>query len=196
MFHKLAQIGANACLRRRWISLSQLDWCVYALEKWINSLSTFFFFLVLSVLTKKFVQLFVFLSTFLSIRRRLGGWHAKSAWSCQITGILLMLSVTYLIGPQLEILDIQFLFLMDILVLSICFIVSPVYPPQLNFSYSVVKHNKQKKNFTLLVITVIHVLSLFLSTHIVMLYSMLGLFVSIVALVPTQRSQQKTYNSP
>lgn len=145
MYHKLAKFGANMCLYRQWISKSQLEWCIYALEKWINSLSTFFFFLILSVPTGKCVQTFAFFLTFFSLRRRLGGWHAKHAWSCQMTGIILMLFVVYLLGPKLEVLDFQFIALMDVLVLLMGFIVTPIYPPQLNFTYSAVNITNEKK---------------------------------------------------
>lgn len=192
MYHKLAQIGANMCLHRQWISKSQLDWCVYALEKWINSLSSFFFFFLLSVPTGKSVQAFVFFLTFFTLRRRLGGWHAKYAWSCQITGILLMLFVIYLIGPKLEVLDVQFLALMDALVLLVCFVVAPIYPPQLNFTYLAAKDNKRRKNFTLVIIIVIQTFSLFFSTYIVILYSALGILVSVVALIPEKYFQHET----
>lgn len=184
MYHKLAKIGANMCLHRQWISKSQLEWCVYALEKWINSLSTVFFFLLLSVPTEKCVQTFAFFLTFFSLRRRLGGWHAKHAWSCQAIGILLMLFVIYLLGPKLEVLDLQFIALMDVLVLLVGFIVTPIYPPQLNFTYSAVKHNKREKNFTLVIIIAFQILSVFVSTNFVILYSALGIFVSVIALVP------------
>lgn len=161
MYHKLAKFGANMCLHRQWISKSQLEWCVYALEKWINSLSTFFFSLILSVPTGKCVQTFAFFLTFFSLRRRLGGWHAKHAWSCQMTGIILMLFVVYLLGPKLEGLDTRLLAIMDILSLFLCLVATPVYPPQLSFTSSAVRHNKRKKNTTLVVIILIQIFSLF-----------------------------------
>lgn len=102
MYHRLAQRAADMCVNHEWIPLEQRDWCAYAVEKRINTLSMFVLLALIAVPFGKVIETVVFFGSVTVLRRRIGGWHASAAWSCQLISIASVLLAVFVIGPSIE----------------------------------------------------------------------------------------------
>lgn len=183
MYHKLAKIAADICLDNDWILSEQYDWCVYAFEKRINAISMFTLLLLISVLTKKVIHTFSFVGSLVVMRRRIGGWHSKSAWSCQLISISVVFLILFIIGPQIYLLNLKFIVLCDAVILLACAIIRPKYPAQLHFTNDVVQANNKKKYIVLSLIVTIQISCCILQQYVVLIYSFLGTLVALIALI-------------
>ena len=183
MHHNLAKKAANICLNKDWIVFEQYDWCIYAFERRINAIPMFALALCIAVLTRKTAEVLSFLGSFIMLRRRIGGWHSKRAWGCQIISITVILLALFLIGPNIETLDLQQIVLLDTLIILVCAAIRPIYPLQLHFTDEVIAANNKKKHYVLFVIVLIQMLSCILKKYVILIYSFLGMSVALVALV-------------
>ena len=150
--NNLSESITNACIARGWISEQDKPWCIYAIEQKLLANFLFLFLAVLSVILGKFIETAVFACVFYFLRRRYGGWHAPSAWLCQFISIALMLSVVMLIGPTIAKCPLVILWIVDLSILVIAFLQTPIYPPQVHFDQEIKTANNKKKNQILFVV--------------------------------------------
>ena len=92
MLHGLSHTIASYFVAKRWLSTSEYDWCVYAVERRLSTCISFSALLLLSFLLGFLTQASLFLFCFMLLRRRAGGYHAKTPLRCFLTsaGILLV----------------------------------------------------------------------------------------------------------
>lgn len=65
-----------------------------------------------------------------------------------------------------------------------------LYPPQLHFEQEIISSNRKKKNFTLVCITIIQVISVQLGFPQVLIFSFNGILVSILLIVAEKIKQK------
>lgn len=147
------------CLKRRWIAPELQDWCKYVFEKWMGSLLFFLTVLVWMVLSGLYLETMAFLLPFYSLRRRVGGCHAKNNLSCFLISVSLVLGVTAFLSGWLMGLPSRVLVLMDTAAVVYLMVLRPAYPPQLNFSEREKKANNKRKRVLLIAISFFQLLS-------------------------------------
>lgn len=195
MIHKLSGKLANKCLKRHWIEPEQLEWLQYAIEKRFNGAVAFFILTVLAICESKPVEIYIYAVSVITLRRRLGGWHAKHLLTCQVFGLLVTAFCINVIGPLLMDSSLCIIVLLDLFILVSAFLANPIYPPQAHFSGEVNILNKKKKHYIVLVIILVQMLACFFHNLTVILYSMLGVATSLIALViQTEISDERRKN--
>ena len=70
MLHKKAVAIANSCVSRGWVKDSELDWCVYAAEKWILFSAFLLLLLLWMCVSGKYIETLSFACTFYVLRSR------------------------------------------------------------------------------------------------------------------------------
>lgn len=194
MYHKLAQKATIACLRRNWISYEQLDWCLYAIEKRINYAAVFFSFLIIALLSNSIIEIFTFTFCVVALRSRLGGWHAKRSWSCQLVGLISMLISVFVIGPCIEWLNTWYI-VPAILIISLTILFTkPIYPAQLHFTERELCANNKRKNCSLLTVVLLQWIGSIILGWRVAIYGALGMLVSLIALFVEKYARRKNNN--
>lgn len=183
MYHRLAKKAAKICLDKNWIPFEQYDWCIYAFEKHINTISMFALILCIAILVRKTIEISFFLGSFITLRRRIGGWHSKYAWTCHIVSIIVLLLVLFVIGPNIELFNLRHIALLNMFVILACATICPIYPSQLYFDNDIIEANHRKKNRALFVIALIQIFSCFAKRYALLTYSFLGILVAFIALV-------------
>lgn len=149
------------------------------------------FLILIAVLAGKSLEIFAFSMSVTALRQRLGGWHAKNAWSCQIVSVFSALFAVFVIGPHMEKLAIWIIILFDIIIFLFGLVLKPVYPPQLHFLDDVIEANNQKKRQVLYIILIAQILSLIFYDRTVMVYSALGISAALSALIAEWFIQQR-----
>lgn len=91
MLHKKAVAIANSCVSRGWVKDSELDWCVYAAEKWILFSAFLLLLLLWMCVSRKYIETLSFACTFYVLRSRMGGYHAKLPWLCITASIVIVI---------------------------------------------------------------------------------------------------------
>lgn len=180
MFHKLAESLTEHFLKHDLIEERQIPFCCYKLEQLIGSVVFFLILLLISIATKSYLEAFSFAVSASVFRRHMGGWHAPSAWLCQIMSTLLVLFIILLIGPMIEAIDkpaVIFALSVALTLVSLC--IHPAFPPQMHMTETETHANQKLKNLCLLILLLVQLISyLFLDFRIV-IYTALGLAVTL-----------------
>ncbi len=155
MIRREAERLTEICCKRNWIDEDARAWCVYALEKWIGLSLFFTAVLVWMLLSRRYVETVAFLGPFYLIRRRMGGCHAKSTYACFFISLGLLVFVSRFLGDWLMLLPLRLLLMLDSTVTAILLVLSPAYPPQVNFGEAEKKANNKRKNILLIAVLLV-----------------------------------------
>lgn len=146
MLHKKAVAIANSCVSRGWVKDSELDWCVYAAEKWILFSAFLLLLLLWMCVSGKYIETLSFACTFYVLRSRIGGCHAKLPWLCITASIVIVITITILIGPLLSRIPLLPSLIGSFLIYIVAYFTKPIYPPQASFTREAIVENNKKKN--------------------------------------------------
>ena len=183
MIRQKAERLAALCCERKWIEEDAREWCVYALEKWMG-LGLFFLAVVLWMLfSGLWLETTAFLAPFYLLRRRMGGCHAKSPHVCFFFSVGLVVLVSALLGRLLLALPAWLLLAMDGAAVLTLFLLSPAYPPQVNFTQEEAQANGKRKNLLLAGIFLLQLLSLPLLDGRFLACSLCGLVFSAATII-------------
>ena len=130
------------------------------------------------------------MATMYFLRRRMGGWHAPYNWMCILLTTVTTFIVLYIFAPVLMRINSLTMWTLDILLILAAFRTNPIYPPQLHFEQEIISSNRKKKNFTLVCITIIQVISVQLGFPQVLIFSFNGILVSILLIVAEKIKQK------
>lgn len=184
-------MATEYCIKRKWIESSIRDWGIYAFEKKLLSLSFFVMLCLLAGIIKKPLEVATFSATTIMFRRRIGGWHAAHAASCQCLSIAIVILAVGFCGPLVLKLPTVVIYCVDFLTMVIGFLISPCYPQQLNFTMDEIAANTKKKNHVICWIIVIQICSLVFLKNTVVVYSLLGMLTGILS-VYIEKLHQRT----
>lgn len=174
MIHKSAESLADIFCNRGWIKEELQPWCIYALEKWLMVLLFFSIVLLWTLLSGLYVETTAFLIPFYLLRRRMGGYHAKRAYTCFFISISVVIIVSLFIGTWLLPFPIWIIIIADSTVVGTAIILRPAYPLQAHFTTSEEEANIQKKNDLLVLLYAFQLCSAFFGKRI-LAYSFCGI---------------------
>lgn len=146
MLRQSAERLTEAFCKRKWVEEELREWCVYTVEKWLGILLFFSAVIVWMLLSGTCLETLFFLVPFYLLRRRMGGYHAKSQAMCFFLSIAIAIFVSAFLGNWLSELPEKLLLLLDATAIALTLIVCPAYPPQLNFTEAEKKANLVRKN--------------------------------------------------
>lgn len=199
MIHKISDKLAAYCIEKNWIESSKFAWCSYAIEKQLETSVFALFILVFAIASNSYVETICFTLVLYIFRSRMGGWHAKSAWSCQMISVGTTVIAVLLIGPAIEKINSLLIFSLNIVLISAMLILRPIYPVQAHFTQKEINANFSRKNQLCLVLSLIQAASwVFVSTKITV-YSFLGLIAAVIAValeyITKFRKERTNYES-
>ena len=160
MIHNAAARLARASCERSWIDEENYEWCIYALEKRISVLLYIAVVLLWADISGLLIEILSFLLPFYLIRRRIGGYHAKSAGACFTLSVLLVVFVSSSVGEITAYLPQIILIFVDASVVITGLLMKPIYPPQAHFTSAEQRANNLRKNILLYIILLMQGISL------------------------------------
>ena len=160
MIHNAAARLARASCERGWIDEENYEWCIYALEKRISLLLYIAVVLLWADISGLLIETLSFLLPFYLIRRRIGGYHAKSAGACFTLSVLLVVFVSLSVGEITAYLPQIILIFVDATVVITGLLMKPIYPPQAHFTSAEQRANNLRKNILLYIILLMQGISL------------------------------------
>ena len=183
MIRRQAERLTEICCKRNWIDENARAWCIYALEKWIGLTLFFTAVLVWMLLSGRYLETVAFLGPFYLIRRRMGGCHAKSACACFFISLGLVVFVSRFLGEWLMLLPLRLLLMLDCTVTVILLVLSPAYPPQVNFGEAEREANNKRKNILLIAVLLVQLASVYFVDTRVLSHSLCGLTLSAATII-------------
>lgn len=183
MLHSFATKVAMMSLNRKLIRYDRFEWCVYCLEKLFLKLIFAFWLTLLAITTKRYIEIIAFLAGFLPMRSKLGGWHAKRVWVCQVISLLLIFLLCCVLPVYIYRIPKSVAAIGALGALGIAFAAKPVYSPQLHFNDQVREANYCKKNKVMVIITVIQVIFMITNKAYIVCYLTIGVLVSLASLL-------------
>lgn len=181
--HKLACYIAAYSIDHGWIDERYQDYCWYAIERRLEFCLFMFVQCILSILLGKPVEAFIFVAVSLMFRQRMGGIHANAPWVCQLLSQSCVVFVVLVLGPLFERVTEPLRYVVDVLAIFMMAIIKPSVPPQVHFSQSEIVSNTRRKNFLLVCLVVLQLLSLKRIEGTFVLYSSLGLLFVIISVL-------------
>lgn len=191
MIQKIASELTDYSVAHSWIDSSKAQWCRYALEKRLGAMFFTAFCLLIAAVTATWIKLFSFVAVFYLFRKRLGGWHAKTFWTCQLLSFGTVITAVVIIGPIMEYTKLPFLICADILLSVFTCLLKPAYPASAHFSQEVRAANTKRKNQLLFGLILLQFLSLKLGQVLFLIYSCLGLAIADLSVLFQIYVQQK-----
>lgn len=183
MLHSLATKTATAALDRKLISEDRYEWCVYCLEKLFVKLVFAFWLTLLAIITKRYAEIIAFLAGFLPMRSKLGGWHAKRAWVCQVISLFLIFLLCCVLPVYICRIPKSVVAIGTLGALVVAFVAKPSYPPQLHFNDQVREANFHKKNGIVLIMALVQVIFIIMDKVHSASYLTMGVLVSLASLL-------------
>lgn len=190
MYSKLSNKISLTLASRGLIAEDEINWCAYILVRWLSTLTLCLLFLIAVLILGRFFRLICFCIPLLLLRRRIGGWHTKHIWSCQLLSLSVPLFFVYIVGPRISLLDYWIVALGCLSINVTALILKPIYPPQTHFDKAVACANSKKKNQLVLLIVAFQVVSIPLIGLDVMIYSSLGSLSAVLSLVAEKIAQK------
>lgn len=166
-------------LRKGWISEQDIPYCRYSLQFLFGKVSFFVLLFITCAVLDCYKEALFFSIVLLSFRKRMGGWHAKHPWLCQIISIALVIFSVSVLGPQLTKLQPPTIIAINCITILISFFLPPAFPPQLHFNQEEKYANVQKKNQMLVLLSALQPILVFLFSPKILIFSSLGLLFGI-----------------
>ncbi|MCD8301336.1 MAG: accessory gene regulator B family protein [Clostridiales bacterium] len=156
----LTQKITEIAICRGWIPEEQHEWCSYTIMKYLETIIFFCFISLISCLFGRWLEMFFFVAASYILRRRIGGWHARSPLRCQVLSIGISCMAVLLLGlliSECVPLSVEYIMALVSSVMLLC--ARPVYPAQLHFSDEIKVQNGKRKNRIVLIIILIESIS-------------------------------------
>ena len=179
----LAIYLSNCLVKRGWITENTINWCVYALEKRFNLLSTIVVLLAWMIISHLYIETLAFLVPFYLLRRRIGGWHAKSALFCFALSVGLVIFACAFLGKVLVDLPLFVLLAIDTIMILIVLFLQPEYPPQVRFSADEKAENYRIKNDLVALVSLIQCFTLVFFDRRILAYSLCAIVFCVTAVL-------------
>ena len=189
MTQKFVSSLTSIFLRKGWIRKQDIPYCRYSLEFLFGKVSFFVLLLITCTVLGCHKEAITFSVVLLSFRRRMGGWHAKHPWLCQIISIGLVILSISVLGPQLTKLQPPAIIAINCVTILISFFLPPAFPPQLHLNQEEKNANVQKKNQMLILLSTLQPILVFLFSPTILVFSSLGLFFGISSVLIEKASQ-------
>lgn len=178
--------------KRNWVDEKLRDWCIYTVEKWLGILLFFLAVTAWMLISGRYLETLYFLAPFYFLRRRIGGYHAKSLAMCFFLSIAIVILVSAFLGEWLLVLTEKLLFLLDAVAIALVLVVSPAYPPQLNFTEEEKKANLVRKNILAAGIFLVQILTDIVLEPDLISFSFCGIcFVLITVLIQKNNKKRR-----
>lgn len=120
---------------------------IYTFRNTIQELIVCISIMVLSLLNDMFINTLIFLSTFILLRKRTGGYHAKSFLNCYLLSILSYIIVIKIIYPLFMGVDISFIFVCTTCSVGIIYFIGTINHPNWDLNdieYKSITHMARK----------------------------------------------------
>lgn len=190
MIHNAADRLTAIFIKKEWIREDLAPFCSYALETRMGTLLFFALLTVISLALHKCTEALVFSVTLFLFRRRMGGWHAPSAWICQTVSVCVMLFVVFVAGPLLIRLGVYGIFASNAIIIAASFVVPPAIPPQMHLTDTEVVASVKKKNRLLLILIVLQFPLHWVWGEEAIAYTTLGLSFGIISIIHEKIKQK------
>ena len=183
MIRKSAVWLSDVFCKRGWIELDSYDWCVYALEKRLGLLLLVVFLSLWMIISRLYIETMAFLVPLYLLRRRIGGWHAKSEVVCFSLSAGSAILSSSLLGRALSVLPPLFLLTLDAITMLFAIFLQPEYPSQLYFSEGEKAENGRIKNDLLFHLFLIQCFSLVSLDNRFLAHSFCAVFICVVSVL-------------
>ena len=191
MFHDLSIKIANKCISRNWITAERKQWCVYALETKIQAALLFCLIFMIAAFAGMLYQSIIYSCILYLLRKRFGGWHAPTAWLCQVISVAIVLAVVFFIAPKIMKLSLIKLWILKVVAFLFALLLKPVYPQKAHFSNGVIYANQRRKNILLFLVLTVQTCT-FKRYSEILVYCMLAIYTGIISVL-IEYTQQHLY---
>ena len=181
MLHEYA-VKVSRFLVKKNTRKQRFDLRVYYVELILSQLPFWLFVFIWMKCTDRYVETISLIAPFYLIRRRMGGWHAKTPFSCFLISIAIVIAGTYL-GQALSSATEPLIITIDGLLLIVLFIVKPEYPPQVDYSKAEVDKNNGMRRCLLIAIFFLQLGASITGDNIILPYTLLSLALAAVSLL-------------
>ena len=89
----------NYLIEKQYVRPQRREWCIYFIQKKLLNIISFIMFWVVYIHNQLFIESLLFISSFISIRKRTGGLHMRSPYMCILFSSILLYYIPY--GVQL-----------------------------------------------------------------------------------------------
>lgn len=142
MIHRFAKKSAQYFTSNGLIKKSKYEWCIYAIEKRLISLSAISSMLLLGSLIYGWISTVIFIVTFQMLRKNTGGYHANNNTKCFfLSNIILLVSLQGIKWTK-SLYEVQVIMLL-VSILTLLTL-APVNHPNMHFTSEELAMNKQK----------------------------------------------------
>lgn len=178
--------------KRNWVDEELRDWCIYTVEKWLGILIFFMAVTAWMLISGRYLETLYFLVPFYLLRRRIGGYHAKSQAMCFSLSIAIVILVSAFLGEWLLVLPKKLLFMLDAVAIALVLVVNPAYPLQLNFTEEEKTANLVRKNILAAEIFLVQILTDIVLDPDLISFSFCGIcFVLITVLIQKNNKKRR-----
>ena len=178
--------------KRNWVDEELRDWCIYTVEKWLGILIFFMAVTAWMLISGRYLETLYFLVPFYLLRRRIGGYHAKSQAMCFSLSIAIVILVSAFLGEWLLVLPEKLLFMLDAVAIALVLVVNPAYPLQLNFTEEEKTANLVRKNILAAEIFLVQILTDIVLDPDLISFSFCGIcFVLITVLIQKNNKKRR-----
>ena len=101
MLQRVTERMAFFLLKEEILQEKDFEWCIYLFQKWIFTVATSMIIFLIGLLIASPIQILVYHINFLILRKRSGGYHAKTPLRCLGLSIVIELNVL-LIARQIQ----------------------------------------------------------------------------------------------
>lgn len=192
MIHNAADRLTAIFIKKEWIREELAPLCCYELEARLGTLLFFMLITAISLILHKCVEALIFSVTLFLFRRRMGGWHAPSAWLCQTVSVCIMIFVVLVAGPSLVRLGHFGTLASNAVIVTASFVVPPAIPPQMHLPGTEVIASVKKKNRLLLILIAAQFPLYCLWGIEVIAYITLGLSFGVISIIHEKIKQKIT----
>lgn len=183
MVQNLALKLTQYAIEHQWIRDSDVRWCQYAIEKHLSTLLFVAVCLIFAMSTGTILNTLVFILVFFIFRRRMGGWHTKHFWTCQLVSIGTVVMAVILVGPWLEQINPYIFIMADAFVILWMWKMKPNYCDSAHFTKEIQAANNKQKVRLLVDVVVFQVICFRLEKYSLLIYIFLGLTIAALSVM-------------
>ena len=166
---------------------------IYTFRNTIQELIVCISVIILSFLNDMLISTIIFLTTFILLRKRTGGFHAKSFLNCYLLSVLSYIIVIKIVYPLLISIDISFIFFCTTCSVGIIFFVGTINHP--NWDLNELEYKRMtymaRKLVCILYVIFIGCIALNISTGYIVMFSISFLLCAFTILLSKLCGQEK-----
>lgn len=164
MIEKMALKVVNQMEMQKIISKSNCEYYEYALIVTVEHVVAVGTMLLLGLLFRQFLHTICFVISFLTLRKRTGGFHADKFWQCYLETVIVYVAVIYSVPILCE----QPIIMYGILLLAILliYIMGTINHPNLDLDRSELQESKKAARLTVLMEAMIIAILVYLKADI------------------------------